>query len=221
VCSSDLGFDKPWYVQGRLAPIGLGWSRDGNPFTVAVLGSGGYDSRYFSVGLGGGWSMLNANPGVPDYATDASGQPLQFEDVDAAFAFVQEARLGARDGLHLGIRNTLLLAPAYDVTYTYDELGNADVIVDEKGRSFVFGGIAMDFAIPTGDRTDLFVDWGTGEAGATWVEGGVSTWLRGNGDAGSIGARVGAGYASVTGNPNDDRVSLYGPMVSVGGRYRF
>lgn len=216
-----VGFDTPWYVSGRLSPIGLGWSTEGNPLSVAALGTGGYDTRYFGVGLGAGWSMLNVNPGNAYY--DASGAEIEadFEDVSSAFAFVQEARLGARDGLRLEIRNTLLLTPRYVYTETTDENGQYVGTYTEEGVAFSFGGIAMDLAVPTGDRTDLFFDFGTGDAGATWVEGGVSSWLKGNGDVGSVGLRVGAGYAGLSGRPNDSYVQIGGPMVSVGGRYRF
>ena len=221
-----VGFETPWYAQVRLAPFGVGWSKDGNPVTIGALGSGGYDSRYFSVGLGAGWSMLNSDPGMYGYSEDKGGviiDDLDFEDVDSAFAFVQEARLGARDGVHVGVRNTLLLVPTYTYTEVYDETTGEYRGTRRRldSREFVFGGIALDFAVPTGDRTDLFVDWGTGEADATWFEGGLSTWLRGNGDRGSVGVRVGAGYASLNGNPDDEFVELYGPMVSVGARYRF
>ncbi|MDP2316240.1 MAG: hypothetical protein Q8P41_25300 [Pseudomonadota bacterium] len=216
-----VAFRSPWYVQARLAPIGVGWSEDGNPFTVAILGTAGYDTRAFSVGLGAGWSMLNSDPGASGYVGEDVDR-TDVPDVDSVFAFVQEARLGARDGLRLAVRNTLLLTPTWRYEYTWDEKGSVEKErLIEEGEAFVFGGIAMDLAIPTGDRTDLFIDWGTGRAGATWVEGGVSTWLRGNGDVGSVGLRVGAGYAAVLGNPTDEKVELYGPMVSVGARYRF
>ena len=216
-----VGFDTPWYVSGRLSPIGLGWSTEGNPLSVAALGTGGYDTRYFGVGLGAGWSMLNVNAGTSYY--DASGAEIEadFEDVSSAFAFVQEARLGARDGLRLEMRNTLLLTPRYVYTETTDENGQYVGTYTEEGVAFSFGGIAMDLSVPTGDRTDLFFDFGTGDAGATWVEGGVSSWLKGNGDVGSVGLRVGAGYAGLSGRPNDSYVQIGGPMVSVGGRYRF
>ncbi len=49
----------------------------------------------------------------------------------------------------------------------------------------------------------------------------MSTWLRGNGDKGSLGLQVAAGYGYLEGNPDDEYVVLSGPMVSVGGRYRF
>ncbi|MDO9280330.1 MAG: hypothetical protein Q7U06_00350 [Pseudomonadota bacterium] len=215
-------FRTPWYVQARLAPVGLGWSRDGNPFTVAGLGTAGFDSRAFSVGLGAGWSMLDSDPGVSGLPTGPGAPQVSIPHVNRAFAFVQEARLGARDGLRVAVRNTLLLAPTYRVEYVWNTAKEAeDIYVVSEGDAFVFGGIAMELAVPTGDRTDLFVDWGTGRAGATWVEGGVSSWLRGNGDRGSVGLRVGAGYASVRGNADQEAVELYGPMVSVGGRVRF
>ncbi|MFZ5476232.1 MAG: hypothetical protein ACOZNI_05600 [Myxococcota bacterium] len=212
---------SPWYAQARLAPIGLGWSADGNAVTVAALASGGYESRYFAVGLGAGWSMLNSDPGASELDRGMlNAEDLAFTDVDSAFAFVQEARLGARDGVHVGVRNTLLLVPTLEYEWTYED-DEESLTVTDRRREFVFGGIAMDLQVPTGDRTDLFVDWGTGRAGATWVEGGVSSWVRGNGDAGSLGLRVGAGYASLYGRPEDRTIQLYGPMVSVGGRWRF
>lgn len=213
---------SPWYVSGRISPIGVGVSTDGNPLTIAALASGGYESRYFSVGLGAGWSMLNGYSDSRYGAMDDGGVSIEFQDVRGAAAVVQEARLGARDGIFVSIRNTFLLVPTY--TYTYPEGYYYDyyaVTAEEDGKEFTFGGIAMDLQVPTGDRTDLFADFGTGSAGATWVEGGVSTWLRGNGDIGSVGVRVGAGYGSVRGYIDDTSVELYGPMVSVGARYRF
>ncbi len=212
-------FDAPWYTTARVTPIAFGWSRDGNPITIAGTASGGFDSRFFSVGLGAGWSMLNL--AQTSYAYDNSlsgsgGNNLGFSGVNNAFAFVQEARLGSRDGLNLGVRDTLLDVPV--TTYTYDNSGVQTA--KNTVREFRFGGIAMDLAVPTGDRTDLFVDWGTGDAGATWAEGGVSTWLRGNGEKGSFGVRVGAGYAQVSGTKDTQTISLSGPMVSVGARAR-
>jgi hypothetical protein len=225
-------FEAPWYATVRLAPFGFGWSKDGNPLTVAGTLSGGYDSRYFSVGLGGGWSMYNGDLSVTsrEYATAADGgATVEFESVKDTVAVVQEARLGARDGLSLSVRNTFLLVPEYTTTETTDEDGN--VVVDDNGyptyttkrtgNSFTYGGLAMRLNVPTGERTDLFADWSFGDAGFIAVEGGVSTWLRGNGDRGSVGLQVGAGYGAVTGQADDEAVTLGGPMVSVGARYRF
>jgi hypothetical protein len=107
-----IGFEDPWYVSARLAPVGLGASREGSASTVGALASGGYDSHYLAVGLGAGWTMLARNPGI--YYADAALVEAA-ENPNAALSFVQEARLGARDGLHLDLRNTLVLVPAVDV----------------------------------------------------------------------------------------------------------
>ncbi|MDP6934194.1 MAG: hypothetical protein QGG40_14815 [Myxococcota bacterium] len=226
--------DGPWYGTARVAPLGLGWSQDGNPLVIAGLISGGYDSPYFSVGLGTGWSMLNGKPGSTSYdlaAQESDGglsAITDFEDVDNALAVAQEARLGARDGLHMVIRNTFLLTPTW--TYTYDEACSeedydgdySDCYIQEKDSSeFVYGGFAMRVAVPTGDRSDLVLDWATGAAGATWVTGGVAAWLRGNGDKGSLGLEVAAGYGMIEASPNDENVELYGPLVSLGARHRW
>ncbi len=230
-------FDKPWYATARVAPLGLGWSREGNPISVAGLVSGGYDARYFSVGLGAGWSMLNGDPSSwgrsYEYAQDGGGWgAVQFDDVDNAFSVVQEARLGARDGLSLSVRNTFVLVPQQESTWNgtcdgYDYYYDGEMTwedcydVTDTGKSFEYGGIAMTLNVPVGSRTDLFSDFGTGGSGVTWVEGGVATWLRGHGDKGSLGISVAAGYGSLQAQPNDEWVELYGPLVSLGARWRW
>ncbi len=229
-----VGYEQPWYVTARLAPVAMGWSTDGNPFTVAALASAGLDTRYYGAGAGIGWSMLNTNSNVPDvdyYNSATTTIQGDFQDVSSAFSFVQEARLGARDGLRLEIRNTLVIRPSYDVEETYEDrpdpnypgstLTYTTVTVTEGPSEIAFGGLSMDLAVPVGSRSELFADYGFGESGAAWFEAGVGTWLRGNGDVGSLGLRVGAGGASVTGSPNQGYVSLGGPMVSLGARYRF
>lgn len=225
-------FESPWYAEARVSPFGLGWSTDGNPITVAATLAGGYDSRYFSVGLGAGWSMYNAdlaNYGYSEYAADSGTVSGSFNSVEDTLAIVQEARLGAHDGLSLEVRNTFLLVPEYTTVRVEDD--NGEPVLDENGyetwknketgESFNYGGLALRANIPTGLRTDLFVDASFGDAGCVVVEGGVSTWLRGNGDRGSLGLQVGAGYGQVAGAPDDEPVTLAGPLVSVGGRARF
>lgn len=231
-------FESPWYLEARLSPLGFGWSQDGNPLSVGGIAAGGLDARWFSVGLGAGWSMLNGDVSLTryDYALAEDGGTIggkaDFEDVVGAFSLAQQARLGARDGLNLVVRNTFVLVPEY--TYNYDNCdtgateygyygyyGTGDCVTRRKtGSGFSFGGIAMRGTVPVGARTDLFVDWGTGSAGATWVTGGVGTWLRGNGGTGSVGLEVAAGGGQLNGNPDDTSVSLYGPLVSAGVRWR-
>lgn len=48
----------------------------------------------------------------------------------------------------------------------------------------------------------------------------TSSRLRGNGDGGSLGLEVAAGYGAVTGNPEDSDVTPQGPLVSAGLRWR-
>ncbi len=224
----------PATLQVHLSPLALGWSADGDPLSVAAIVSGGYDSRYVSVGVGGGVSMLNSEPGSNrvTYTTDEFGSYMEetsSRGVDRAVAIVQAARLGARDGLSISVRNTFLLVPITTVTYVYGEQ-TASYVLDENGNpksstiqrdEFVYGGLAMRVNVPTGDRTDLFANWCFGEAGEIVVEDGVGTWLRGNGDPGSVGLQIAAGYGYVEGNPDKKHVALSGPMVSVGGRFRF
>jgi len=229
-------FERPWYATVRVAPLAFGFSRDGNPLSVAGLASGGYDARYFSVGLGAGWSMLNGDPGSwgRNYALaeDGAGGQAPFQDVDGAFSVVQEARLGGQDGLNVTVRNTFVLVPQTETTwngscddeyyyYYYGDYEKDCWDVEDLGNEFAYGGIAMTLNVPVGARTDLFVDWGTGGAGATWVESGVASWIRGNGDEGSLGISVAAGYGQLSANPNDEWVDLYGPLVSLGARWRW
>ena len=233
--------ESPWFTEVRLSPLGLGWSADGNVLSVAALGTAGYDSRWFRVGLGAGWSMLNndaSNYGYTDFAVAESGnfsQAVEFVDVTNAPSVVQFVRLGAEDGLHLSLRNTFILTPTYeynwieedctgDVSSVYQDeyLGNCGQYeTEDVGDEFVFGGLAMRLAIPTGPRTNLIMDWGTGRSGASWFEAGVDVWVKGNGDVGSVAVEAAAGFGTLVAQPNDEYINLYGPMVSGGARWRF
>ncbi len=213
------GFEGPWYASARLTPVAVGASTDGNVSTAGALVSGGYDTRYIAFGLGTGWTMLTSNPGLETYGADVANPPA---DLTGALSFVQEARLGARDGLHVDVRNTLVLVPTYSIDPTFDYesaslSGDKATLIDE-GDAFMFGAIAITGWVPTGPRTDLLVDFASGANGVTSFEAGVHTWLRGNGDDGSVGLRVAAGYAGIQGREGN---GLGGPMVSAGARYRF
>jgi hypothetical protein len=235
--------ESPWYTEVRLSPMGLGWSADGNVLSVAALGTAGFDSRWFRVGLGAGWSMLNndaSNYGYQsDYALAESGsfsQAIEFVDVTNAPSIVQFVRLGAEDGLHLSVRNTFILTPSYAYNWVdadcteVSNYGDGDEYygnncgyyeTEDVGSEFVFGGLAMRLSVPTGPRTNLIMDWGTGRSGAGWFEAGVDVWVKGNGDAGSVSVEAAAGFGSLVAQLNDEYINLYGPMVSGGARWRF
>jgi hypothetical protein len=189
----------------QLDPIGLGFSKKGAAFVGGGTLSGGYETRYFSVGLGGGtWTEEYVSGDMP------------------RLAIVQEARLGGQDGLSIRVRNTFLLSERYEYYYDYDEFtGEETRTVIPQGSAFIFGGISIDLNIPTGHRTDLVGAFHIDQEDSLWVEGGISTWLVGGGDAGSTGIRVAAGYGSLGGYSGEKQTELYGPLVSFGVRYRF
>jgi hypothetical protein len=76
--------------------------------------------------------------------------------------------------------------------------------------------------------TDLFLEGGGGLMGYAFGAFGLFTWLVGNGDDRSFGISASAGGATVWGSKEvsqgtrtyDERVSITGPMVSLGLTYR-
>jgi hypothetical protein len=200
-------FDAPWYANARLSPLALGGSKNGMILNLTGSLSGGYETQYFSVGLGAGVSTLG--PGAFDSGVNNQDIP------GAALAILQEARLGARDGIHIGVRNQFLLVP--NIRCNYDYSGETNTCTT-NGSEFSYGGINLDLAVPTGLHTDLFGAFTFSDVGVIVAEGGVSTWLRGNGAPGSLGLRVGAGYGRQESFNNAS--ALYGPMISVGIQYR-
>ncbi|HND31483.1 MAG TPA: hypothetical protein PLA94_15885, partial [Myxococcota bacterium] len=219
VAWATLVFEKPWYLSAQLSPLAVGGVTSGPAVNIAGTVSGGYETQYFSVGLGGGGSTLGPT------ALNADARELvPPEDIPAGvLTITQEARLGARDGLHVSVRNFFLLVPAYscvwnDYYYGYSPTGGESGCT-QTGQEFTYGGIGLDLQVPVGIRTDIVGSFTTTGSGVLAAEGGVSTWLRGNGDKGSLGLRVGAGYGSQQ-TLFGGRRELAGPMVSVGIRYR-
>ncbi len=220
VAWATLVFEKPWYLSAQLAPLAVGGVTSGPAVTIAGTVSGGYETQYFSVGLGGGGSSLG-----PTALSSDARELADPKDIPAGvLTITQEARLGARDGLHVSVRNFFLLVPAFSCnwggySYYYDASNNEEASCTKKGQEFTYGGIALDLQVPVGIRTDIVGSFTTTGTGVLAAEGGVSTWLRGNGDKGSLGLRVGAGYGSQQ-TLFGGRRELAGPMVSVGIRYR-
>lgn len=212
-----------------LQPVGLGWSEDGNVVSTAGLLQAGYDNRAFAVGLGGGISWVNGNAdemlGSSGFAESDAGSPNQTVErqvTHSAFTLSQQARLGARDGLNLSLRNTLIL--------------HRDEEQDESG--FIYGGTLGKLTLPLDRRSDLFLEGGGGVMGYWLVGAGVGTWVVGNGAPGSWKLSISAGVAGIWGSrevtetvmspPDQPRVYTYdedigigGPMVSVGFQRRF
>jgi len=226
-----------YFVDVRVQPLGLGWTTDGAIVSTAALVEGGYDARAFSVGLGGGVSWVNGNADrmLESFGSSASdtgkqsGGPTvtESQQTHAAFTLSQVARLGARDGLNLTLRNLLIL---------HHDSGS-----DRSG--FIYGGTSGRFAIPLGrGRSDLFLEGGGGIIGYWFAGIGVSSWMVGNGSPGSWKLSVSAGAAGISGSKRvtttypgtcatptcppssstyDESIAIAGPMVSLGLSRRF
>lgn len=223
-------FEKPWFVEARLQPMTLGWSTDGNLIGVAAIAAGGYDNPLFGIGLGLGFTAANTGitgiGSVPTPSYDDGAGGGSFENVEPGLSVAQIARLGSRDGLHLEVRNTFVLGTVeeyqYDECYYYGECTEpSDPVLVDTYKEFRWSSTRGRLVLPVASTTDLFTEIGGGAAPYFSVEGGVQTWIRGNGDRGSLGASVAAGYGYMEGNPQEDRnVELAGPLLSLGLRWR-
>lgn len=149
---------------------------------------------------------LGIGAGAMVYAAKAD---RGWSEDEVGFVLSQVFRLGPRDGLNLTGRNTLI--------------------------NFEWGGAHGTIDIPLTGHTAMFLEGGGSMMGYGMGALGVFTWLKGNGDAGSIGLSVAAGFAMVWVNrdyedeggqeppegEDDDDVTAIGPMVSIGFDYRF
>ena len=159
------------HLEALFEPLGLGLAREGNIIALAGSAVAAYDTRFFEVGLGAGWSALNNEAGR---AVEVDEVPV-FENVRSGFALVQVARLGAQDGIHLAARNTFLL---------YDE-------------AFHYGGTVGELLVPTTDRSWLFARGGGGAAGFGFGELGLRLLLSGNGGRDSFFVSASLGGAAL------------------------
>lgn len=214
-----------YFATLSLQPLGLGTSADGKIVTTAALAEGGYDGRAFSVGLGVGMSWTNGDVdamlesfGAADKAS-ADVAVEETQETHTAFTLSQVARLGAHDGLHLSLRNLLLL--------------HRDPDTDEQG--FIYGGTTGRLVVPIDDPTDLLLEGGGGVMGYWFFGAGVATWVVGNGSPGSWRLEATAGGAGIWGSKkvtetygDPPMVSTYskdvdvmGPAVSIAVAHRF
>ena len=222
---------KHMFFDIRMQPLGFGWTEDGNIVSASFMAEGGYDSRAFAIGLGAGVSTVNGD--IDEMMQSFTGTAMSSEDGDgtpdvvkwdqrtrAAFTISQQVRLGARDGLNVSVYNLLM--------YNNDDDGGED----ESG--FIYAGTTGKITVPLAARTFIFLEGGGGVMGYGFGDLGVFTWVRGNGDAGSIGISALAGGAVVwgvrektttpaVGQPYSvtETVLIAGPMVGLGMTYRF
>ncbi len=206
-----------FFADLKMQPLGFGWTKDGNVLSASFLAEGGYDSRAFAIGLGAGVGSVNGDLNrmleASGDSSDNGSEPAWHQRTKAAFALSQIVRLGARDGLNLVVTNLLL--------YHRDD--------DRDEEGFIYGGTSGRFAFPLAKKTEMYIEGGGGLMGYWFGAVGVFTWMRGNGDAGSLGLSVSAGAAGVWGNRERDRgdfkeverVAIGGPMIALGLSYRF
>jgi hypothetical protein len=224
-------FTNYMFFDIRMQPLGFGWTEDGNIVSASFMAEVGYDGRAFALGIGAGASAVNGDIDEMLWSTggmakeDAGGAEQEVEwsqRTRAAFTLSQQVRLGARDGLNLTVYNLLM--------YHKDRDNNGE---DESG--FIYSGTAGKITVPLAARTYLFLEGGGGVMGYGFGDVGVFTWVRGSGDAGSVGISALAGGAGVWGvrqrtftdqatgeeYTDTETITIAGPMVGVGLTYRF
>lgn len=213
------------FVDFRIQPLGFGWTEGKKVITNSMVLSGGYNARAFAVGIGVGITSVNGNltdmmnsygvNGISDASYSDNSEPSWEQRTKHAFSLAQRVRLGSKEGLRITIDNTLLY---------YKKVSG-----DDTPSGFIYAGTAGRITWPLSLRTDMFVEGGGGVMGFGFGALGVFTWLRGNGDAGSIGLSISAGGAGIwsekqretNGYTEIESVTISGPMFSVGMTYRF
>jgi len=152
----------------------------------------GYDSQYVEMGLGLGFQTVN--------------DTASFLEPGSGLTAVQQIRLGTRDGLNLTARTNIALFHS----------------------QFQFGGMVVSGQIPLTRGYWLLLNGGGGSVGYGYGELGLRALLSGNGFAGSKYLIVTAGGVSVFKSDSCDEnfscteeKDFGGPMVGVGGEWRF
>lgn len=193
-----------WHVMAILEPLAGAASNKRNIAAVAGTVFAGFDTRFFEVGMGAGWSTLNTDT---SYTFHADGSTTS-HDTKSGFALAQLARLGAEDGVHLMVRNQFILYRS----------------------AFHYGGSVVQAQLPLWHSAWIFGRGGGGVAGYAYGEVGLRVLVRGNGDRNSWFLRASIGGAGVSrdiptdcgpGDPCYTNRSYSGPMVGLGVETRF
>jgi hypothetical protein len=182
------------HVQGVVDPLAFAavkTKRSVGTANAAAIAS--YDSQYFELGLGFGAQTVNE--------AGFSVSP------GSGLSVVQLVRFGARDGLNFSARTSVVLFHS----------------------QFQFGGMVAGAQIPVTRGYWLLLNGGGGNVGYGFGEVGLRALLAGNGLAGSKYLTVTAGGVGVFRSSSCDDVfsvctdsaSYGGPMVGVGGEWRF
>lgn len=182
------------HLQAFLDPVAFAAvENNGGVAAVNAAAAASYDSQYFELGLGFGLQSVNE--------TSFLLQP------GSGLTAVQLVRFGARDGLNLTARTNIALFHS----------------------EFQFGGMVMSAQLPLTRGYWLLLNGGGGNVGYGFGEFGLRALLAGNGLAGSKFLTVTAGGVGVFKSGSCDETflscseekSFGGPMVGVGGEWRF
>ncbi|MBN2344439.1 MAG: hypothetical protein JXX29_22565 [Deltaproteobacteria bacterium] len=225
LCDFAVAYFTPhFFVDFRILPLGFGWTDGSKVVSNNMVLSSGYNGRAFAVGVGVGMASVNGDlsemmsvfGGMDDAgAYDDAAEPEWEQSTKHAFSLAQRVRLGAQEGLNIVIHNTLL----------YYKSGPND----DNVSGFIYAGTTGRFTWPMSLRTNMFLEGGGGVMGYGFGALGVFTWVRGNGDAGSIGISASAGGAGIWGErekeyswgTSTEHVGIGGPMFAIGMAYRF
>jgi hypothetical protein len=191
-------FLGPLHLVAAFEPLAYATGKDKDAMSpVSAFIKASYDLSLFEVGFGVGVETVFDTP----FGTEPGTGTL----------FVQQARIGAADGLHLDAVNHVVLFHS----------------------EFEFSGFVGRAQIPVGHASWILMRGGGGSAGYGFGELGVRVLLAGNGDRGSVyfsGTFGGAGVFKQTvetcGTSDfiwdcPQTVSYVGPMVGAGAEFRF
>lgn len=184
--------ERPFYARLELRPAGGILSADSEAGVFSGFALLGYDHQYFSLGLGVGMIEADRNSwsGNWEIADTASAKP--------SLAVKQAARLGARDGLHLGFTNSFVLG----------------------GSEWHYATTEVNAQVPVNERTWLTAQAAGGEVGRV-ARGavGMRRLVRGNGGSGSLFVHPAVGVVGIA-RSSGDPVFDTGPMIGCSVEWR-
>jgi hypothetical protein len=175
-----------WHYGAALNPVGVGGdAKNGATLPWAGYVFGAFDSKAFSAGLGVGAQTVN-------FAQVETGSGL---------GVVQLLRLGSVDGLHLGVRSSVV------IFHSETEFATLDI----QGQ------------LAVGEAAWLLLRGGGGSVGYGYGEVALRSLMRGNGGPGSFFFEVSVGGSALIRDTCEFCTTqvVGGPMVGLGGEWRF
>ncbi len=198
--SYKYAFEWPGLLEVQLNPATFALADGPDNLALAARASMSFDLSVFRIGLGLGVTRIAEQLTTP-ISSDATEESIRRT---ANLTIGQVLRLGARDGLHLELDNTVVLKRR--------SVRNGEFM-------FVYGGTTGDVQVPLNnvlDNTWLITRGGFHLSGQAFGELGLRFLASGNGSSGSLFFDATAGGVGVIG----PEASYGGPMVGFGIEYR-